>query len=674
MVSIGMVEKPDSGFGGQNDSMSMLERRKLLKALLASAGASSFGAGAAGASSDGEFLDILGIDPSEYPLVKVSVVAETDAGSSGELTEADFEIIEDGVSKEITGFQFTDTRADIAFVFDDSGSMWGEIAGMKEEVKNLTDTIEGQGIDTRYALVSFKDVVEVDLPFTDDATELKSTVDDLWASGGGDFPEANFDAIEQAIDLDFRSDAQKVIVDITDALSHYRGDGSGISDYTLDEVATDLKEHGIAYFAVAPNYDDPQASKKNLATEVDGRWMDIYDAEFTLLLEDFLELVITSYILGYETSLDAGDVADVEIIAEDPVEGTDSSGSSIMIPEDVDDDDFDDAFDDLRGTKLALADRLESITNEDIEEAATVETLLGNIKAAADDGDIDDADALERVERMLLAEGLTNEALTLAGPATFADGTKYDYDIGTETVRTAFDTVFTPFFLAKKVFKWVKKVPGLKGVVRKAEKLLEDAMGKFLNYLLNDTPLSEFVKRQVGDVADDLASKIQNDVIGSGEAFATEYATETTGLFDIAGQTLVDKMAYPRFEVGHDIIHSAADPDDETTSFSGDFADAETAAAGQRSYMQDITQEMEGTFDTFDEVIDIAELGDIALAFTGIAGIFTGGIATAIASAGALINMLFKLVVNITKTYAGWHGLSLIRDGHRTGILGVRGY
>ncbi|WP_128226068.1 VWA domain-containing protein [Halobacteriaceae archaeon SHR40] len=307
-------------------------RRRVLQAVGLGASVSGLPIGFADAQSESGFVDILSIDPSSYPLIQLNIAVDTEAGRKGELTEDDFTIIEEEISKAVKSFTFTSTSLDLAFVFDDTGSMGDEIGEMKRKVIDLTNQIENADIDARYGLVSFKDSVDVDLTFTDDADQLETAVDSLNASGGDDAPEDNFDAIEAALNFDFRDGAQKVIVDITDNVSHYRGDGSGFSEYTIDEVAEDLQTNGIAFFAVAPSFGDSEESKRTLADMVDGRWIDITSADFSVILEEITETVISSYLLGYETSISRGEDRLISVEVEDPEEGTGSDSGDLVVP------------------------------------------------------------------------------------------------------------------------------------------------------------------------------------------------------------------------------------------------------------------------------------------------------------------------------------------------------
>lgn len=186
---------------------------------------------------------------------------------------------EAGEKQEIESIEASTSALDLAFIFDDTGSMNSEIDTAKRRVTNLTNEIEKRGIDARYALVSFKNDTQINVGFTADATKLKTKVETLRASGGGDAPECNFDAVETALSLEFRDEANQVFIDITDAPSHYAGDGSGYADYTIDNVADDLQTTGVSFIGVSPGFNDERTSVQLLAERVGGLWTDIHGTE-----------------------------------------------------------------------------------------------------------------------------------------------------------------------------------------------------------------------------------------------------------------------------------------------------------------------------------------------------------------------------------------------------------
>jgi PKD repeat protein len=277
---------------------------------------------------DGDDFRIQTIDPGEYPLVCTYLQVDTPAGRGGELTQDDFRILEDGVERSIDEFRVlggggSDAKIDIAFCFDDTGSMGDEIDAMKASVRDFADDIEAAGFDARYSLVSFKDDVELDQGFTSNVSTFKSAVDGLRAAGGRDIPEDNLDAIDRALGLSYRPDAEKVIVDITDAPTHVDGDGSGITNFTIPEIASKLRSAGVNFFAVAPPQSEvgtEETSKEALADEAGGTFIDIRSEDFGAILDEIRgDLTRGRYLVCFSTPLECEDVVrPVTCFVDDP--------------------------------------------------------------------------------------------------------------------------------------------------------------------------------------------------------------------------------------------------------------------------------------------------------------------------------------------------------------------
>lgn len=60
--------------------------------------------------------------------------------------------------------------------------------------------------------------------FTTDVQQMKENLNSLFAAGGGDGPEAMTAALKAAVDLDWRADAAKMCILITDAPPHGIGE------------------------------------------------------------------------------------------------------------------------------------------------------------------------------------------------------------------------------------------------------------------------------------------------------------------------------------------------------------------------------------------------------------------------------------------------------------------
>jgi hypothetical protein len=248
---------------------------------------------------------IIGIDPTSHPKVKVNVFVNTSCAKSGELKREDFNVKENDKDVTIDSAYFTGNasgeKLDLAIVFDDTSSMGGEIKGMKSKVQDLIDQIKASEIDADYSLVSFKDSASIKTKWTNDSDVFKKYVNSLNASGGGDEREDSMDAIETILSMGFRQDAQKVILVITDAHAHSKGDGTAYSNYTKEELMKDLSDKGVIFIPVSPIFKSSTTyvDLMEVANEMQSMWIDINSADFSTILEQFKSIITGTYVLEY---------------------------------------------------------------------------------------------------------------------------------------------------------------------------------------------------------------------------------------------------------------------------------------------------------------------------------------------------------------------------------------
>jgi Tol biopolymer transport system component/Mg-chelatase subunit ChlD len=137
-------------------------------------------------------------------------------------------------------FVFGAAGADLAIVFDTTGSMAGAIDDAKAQATELAQTWLDFFKNGRVALVEFKDegdplVAQIDAGLNSDVTAFQAAMNGLTASGGGDYPEAQLSGVMRALNgLDWTDDATKVTIVITDAPGKDPEPGTG---YTRDQVS-----------------------------------------------------------------------------------------------------------------------------------------------------------------------------------------------------------------------------------------------------------------------------------------------------------------------------------------------------------------------------------------------------------------------------------------------------
>lgn len=129
---------------------------------------------------------------------------------------------------------------DLVFVMDATGSMGSYIIEATHNIEVICDSItqsdELRGAEAlRIALIAYRDHPPQDksyvtrtFPFTTSVEQVKENLHSLYASGGGDGPEAVTAALAELVALPWRPEATKLAVLITDAPPHglgERGDG-----------------------------------------------------------------------------------------------------------------------------------------------------------------------------------------------------------------------------------------------------------------------------------------------------------------------------------------------------------------------------------------------------------------------------------------------------------------
>jgi len=126
--------------------------------------------------------------------------------------------------------------ADIVFTLDTTGSMGFAIEAMKRTITQLADIYLEARIDTRLGIIQFRDRVnfgDTDSgnptrqremfdgnEFTSNPRQFRERVEWFRAVGGGPHPESSFDALALAARSNWREEANRIIIHITDAPPH----------------------------------------------------------------------------------------------------------------------------------------------------------------------------------------------------------------------------------------------------------------------------------------------------------------------------------------------------------------------------------------------------------------------------------------------------------------------
>ncbi|KAJ3715457.1 hypothetical protein C8R42DRAFT_698326 [Lentinula raphanica] len=158
---------------------------------------------------------------------------------------------------------------DLVFVQDCTGSQGSYISSATKNIENICGHIFESGKlqaveDLRIGLVAFRDhppqdhtYIVKNFGFSSDISKVQKDLSTLYASGGGDGPEAVTAALVEALNMDWREHASRMVVLIADAPPHGIGEyGDGFDDGSPDgydplQIARQMASRGITLFFVA---------------------------------------------------------------------------------------------------------------------------------------------------------------------------------------------------------------------------------------------------------------------------------------------------------------------------------------------------------------------------------------------------------------------------------------
>jgi hypothetical protein len=134
----------------------------------------------------------------------------------------------------------TSARVDVVFLTDSTGSMFGLIDAVKTGFSSIATNLSALG-DVHFAVQEYRDVGDAfvwrqNTSMTGNLANVQAGIDLYDASGGGDTPEANLYALEQAAETtSWRSGSARFVVWSGDAPGH---DPSGPGDVSTEATAT----------------------------------------------------------------------------------------------------------------------------------------------------------------------------------------------------------------------------------------------------------------------------------------------------------------------------------------------------------------------------------------------------------------------------------------------------
>lgn len=213
---------------------------------------------------------------------------------------------------------------DVCFVVDTTGSMGDDIDNAKENMTDILDNLAEKTSNYQVALIDYRDFsersgdsddypYEVQLQFTDDQQDILDAINDLGLGSGGDNEETVYSALMAAVELNWRSDAKKVIILLGDAPPLDPEPNTG---YTYEDVL-------LALFNADINI-DYENSDERVADALDYSLINVYSIGTSASddAEDFFQQISEETDGSYVGVDDASQVADAIMDSIEQIEVT----------------------------------------------------------------------------------------------------------------------------------------------------------------------------------------------------------------------------------------------------------------------------------------------------------------------------------------------------------------
>lgn len=226
------------------------------------------------------------------------------------------------INKTVTVTKTATVQADIYFLADTTGSMYGSITNVKTNAANILSTTSGIG-NVQWAVGDYKDVGDtyvyrLDQAMTANTAAVTAGINTWGASGGGDWEEAELYALKSAATdaaTGWRTGSRKLLIWFGDAPGH----DPSVGVTQADAIAA-LNAQGISVLAVDVGSLDAYGQASAIATATGGKY---YTGSSGTLSADILNAISTA-ITNYTTvCLDTSDTpAGLTATASSCVTGT----------------------------------------------------------------------------------------------------------------------------------------------------------------------------------------------------------------------------------------------------------------------------------------------------------------------------------------------------------------
>lgn len=190
----------------------------------------------------------------------------------------------------------TSSKVDVFFMADTTGSMYYDIAAVKASAGAILSTTAALG-DVAFGVGSYKDVGDIyvfrrEQDITTSQAAAQAGINAWGASGGGDWPEANLFALEEAAETSaWRAGSERILVWFGDAPGHDPRVGS-----TEASATAALNANGIQVEAVDVGSLDAYGQASRIADATGGNYYaGISSSSIVATITDAITTAVAEY-------------------------------------------------------------------------------------------------------------------------------------------------------------------------------------------------------------------------------------------------------------------------------------------------------------------------------------------------------------------------------------------
>jgi outer membrane protein OmpA-like peptidoglycan-associated protein len=249
-------------------------------------------------------LTIQSVDISKFPIIKVLIEAYNKLGEPlDSLSPENIFIYESGERKQILEVQKIPVAEKIAvdfiFAIDKTGSMQQYIDAVRNNIVSFAQKLVKRGINYRLGLILFSDEVEKVYQPTTDVYEFLNWISVVKAFGGGDEKENSLEALNATTKMNFRHEASKVVILITDAPFHQVGEtGEGLTKQSQKSIVEQMQKTQTRVFTIAP---EKLKQYEEISKRTRGNFFDL-DYPFSTVLDNFSNQLTCLYNVTYQSA------------------------------------------------------------------------------------------------------------------------------------------------------------------------------------------------------------------------------------------------------------------------------------------------------------------------------------------------------------------------------------